>query len=154
MKTKALFLAAVSVIALSGSALAKPAPQKGSFSAQLLPFPKLAAWGDPLGISEPGCLAGEQDVHWHAESFTAKSKGTIEAETSGFTGDFDLYLLDDEGTALIRSENNQILDQAAAEEAVSMALKPKQTVQIAVCNWLGAPTEVTVNWTFTPAKKK
>ena len=154
MKTRALFLAAVSVLSMAGSALAKPAPQEGSFSAQLLPFPKLAAWGDPAGITQPGCLAGQQDIHWHAEEFVAPSKGTLAAETSGFTGDFDLYIIDDTGFALIRSENNQILDQAPAEEAVSMALKPKQTVQMAVCNWLGAPTEVTVNWTFTPAKKR
>lgn len=153
MKTRALFLAAVSVVSMAGSALAKPAPQEGSFSAQLAPFPKLAAWGDPLGLTQPGCLAGQQGVHWQAEEFVATSKGTLEATTSGFTGDFDLYLLDDAGMALIRSENNQILDQAPAEEAVSMALKPKQTVQMAVCNWLGAP-DVTVDWTFTPAKKK
>jgi hypothetical protein len=153
MKTKALFLAAVSVISISGSALAKPAPAEGSFSAQLLPFPKLAAWGDPAGLTQPGCLSGQQDVHWHAEEFVAPSKGTLAAETSGFTGDFDLYLLDDAGTALIRSEAEQIQSQAPAQEAVTMALAAKQKVQIAVCNWLGAP-DVTVTWKFTPAKKK
>lgn len=153
MKTKALFLAAVSALSITGTAFAKPAPEEGSFSAQLLPFPKLAAWGDPLGLTKPGCLSGQQDVHWYAEEFVAKTKGTLEAETSGFTGDFDLYILDDAGMPLIRSENDQIQGQAAPEEAVTMGLAKKQTVQIAVCNWLGAPTEVTVNWTFTPGKK-
>jgi hypothetical protein len=153
MKTKALLLAAVAALLPVSQAAARPAPQEGSFSAQLLPFPKLAAWGDPLGITEPGCLAGEEDVNWAAKEFTAKSKGTLVAETSGFTGDFDLYILDDTGTALIKSENNQILDQAPAEESVTMPLKPKQTVSMAVCNWLGAP-DVTVTWTFTPGKKR
>lgn len=153
MKTRALFLAAVSVVSISGAAFAKPVPQEGSFSAQLVPFPKLAAWGDPAGLTQPGCLSGQQDVHWHAEEFVASTKGTLEATTSGFTGDYDLYVLDASGTALVRSENEQIQSQAPAEEAVTMPLAKKQTVQIAVCNWLGAPTEVTVNWTFTPTKK-
>ncbi|MDQ3981495.1 MAG: PPC domain-containing protein [Actinomycetota bacterium] len=153
MKTKALLLAAVAALLPVGQAFASPAATEGSFSAQLLPFPKLAAWGDPLGITQPGCLAGQEGVNWVAEEFTAPSKGTLVAETSGFTGDFDLYILDDAGTALIRSENNQIIDQAPAEESVTMPLKPKQTVSMAVCNWLGAP-DVTVTWTFTAAKKR
>lgn len=152
MKIKALVLAAVAVLASAGQVLAAPPPEEGSFSAQLLPFPKLAAWGDPLGMTEPGCLAGEEGVHWAAEEFTAKSKGTLVAETSGFTGDYDLYLVDSAGTALVRSDASQIQDQAPAEEKVTLALKPKQTISIAVCNWLAAP-DVTVTWTFTPGKK-
>lgn len=153
MKKRALLLAAVSAVSLTGTALAGPAPAEGSFSAQLAPLPKLAAWGDPAGMTQPGCLAGQEDIHWHAEPFTAPGKGTLAAKASGFTGDFDLYLIDDTGFALVRSEAAQIQDQAPMEENVSLALKPKQTVSIAVCNWLGAP-DVTVDWTFTPAKKR
>lgn len=153
MKTKALLLAAAAALSPVGQAFAAPAPQEGSFSAQLLPFPKLTTWGDPLGMTQPGCLAGEQDVHWTAEEFTAKSKGTLVAETSGFTGDYDLYLLDDTGLAVVRSDASQIQDQAPAVESVTLAMKPKQKVSIAVCNWLAAP-DVTVGWTFTPGKKR
>ncbi|MGH2755725.1 MAG: hypothetical protein ACRDLB_15020 [Actinomycetota bacterium] len=128
-------------------------PTKGSFSAQLLPFPKLAAVGDPAGITEPGCLAGQEDVHWTAEAFKAPKKGTLEATSAGFTGDFDLYLLDDAGVPLVRSENDQTLDQAPPEESVAMPLAKGQAVQIAVCNWLGAP-DVTVDWVFKATKKK
>jgi hypothetical protein len=128
-------------------------PTKGTFSAQLLPFPKLAAWGDPAGITQPGCLAGQEDVNWAAEPFTAPKKGTLSATSEGFTGDFDLYILDEAGVALIKSENDQIQGQAAPEEAVSMPLAKGQAVQIAVCNWLGAP-DVTVDWSFKAAKKK
>ena len=134
-------------------ATAHAAPTKGSFSAQLVPFPKLAAVGDPVGLTQPGCLAGQEDVHWAAEAFSAPKKGTLSATTTGFTGDFDLYILDEAGVPLIRSENNQILDQAAPEESVSMPLAKGQAVQIAVCNWLGAP-DVTVDYEFKAAKKK
>ena len=146
----------VTLIALAlaaTGAMAHAAPKKGSFSAQLLPFPKLAAVGDPVGLTQPGCLAGEQDVNWAAEPFTAPKNGTLGATTEGFTGDFDLYILDEAGLALIKSENNQILDQAPPEESVSMVLTKGQAVQIAVCNWLGAP-DVTVDWSFKAAKKK
>ena len=153
MKTKALLLAAVSAVSLTGTALAGPAPSEGSFSAQLLPFPKLAAWGDPAGLTQPGCLSGQPEIHYHMHPFTAPSKGTLTAKAHGFTGDFDLYLVDDTGFALVRSEAEQIQAQAPAEENVSLALKAKQEVQIAVCNWLGAP-DVTVDYTFTPAKKR
>ena len=78
-------------------ATAHAAPTKGSFSAQLLPFPKLAAVGDPVGLTQPGCLAGQEDVHWAAEPFSAPKKGTLSATTEGFTGDFDLYILDEAG---------------------------------------------------------
>lgn len=151
MRKTLLGLVAASLVMSAVPALAK-APTSGSFSAQLLPFPKLAAWGDQVGLTQPGCLAGEQDVHWHAEPFIAPKNGTISAITEGFTGDYDLYLLDEAGTALVKSEAEQIQAQAPAEESVTMPVKAKQSVQIAVCNWLGAP-DVTVTWEFVAAKK-
>ncbi len=152
MRKILLGLVAAALVMSAVPASAK-APTSGSFSAQLLPFPKLATWGDAVGMTQPGCLAGEVDVHWHAEQFVAPKNGTISATTEGFTGDYDLYLLDEAGTALIKSEAEQIQAQAPALESVTMPVKAKQTVQIAVCNWLGAP-DVTVNWEFIAAKKK
>lgn len=145
-------IASLALSALGGVATAAQS-NEGSFSAQLAPFPKLAAWGDPAGLTEPGCLAGQQDVHWHAEEFVAPKNGTLTIATSGFTGDFDLYIKDDAGTIIARSENDQIQGQAAPEEETSALLKKKQTVSMLVCNWLGAP-DVTVDWVFAPAKKK
>ncbi len=46
---------------VSGPAVAAKKKKKvirDSFSAQLLPWPKLAAWGEPIGLSKPGCTSG------------------------------------------------------------------------------------------------
>jgi hypothetical protein len=152
MKNKLMVTVAAALVAFSALPASAAKPLEGSFSAQLLPFPKLAAWGDPAGLTAPGCLAGEEDVHWAAEEFTAPKNGVLTVSTQGFTGDFDLYILDDTGLAIGRSENNQILDQAPAEEETFAPVKKKQVVTMAVCNWLGAP-DVTVDWSFQVTKK-
>ncbi len=56
----ALLLGALVAATLSATAQAKPVG--GSYDETLLPFPKLAAWGDPAGIVEPSCLAGQSGV--------------------------------------------------------------------------------------------
>jgi hypothetical protein len=146
-------IAAFAILGLVAGAFAAPAVAgkkkhiMDSFDAQLLPFPKLAAWGDAVGMTQPGCLAGQKDVNYMTVDFTAPFAGTLSATMAGFTGDWDLYITDAEGIPLIRSENDQIQGGAAAEEAVEWILKPKQTVGISPCNWLGAPN-ATVDYMF------
>ena len=118
-----------------------------SFSAQLAPVPKLAAWGDPAGLTKPGCTAGQEGVHWAAHEFTAPGKGTLTASMNGFVGDHDLYLFDGD-TALIASEGAQYDGSAPAEEEVSFPLTKGQVVTIVACNWLGGP-DVLVNYECT-----
>jgi hypothetical protein len=113
----------------------------GSIEATLLPFPKLAAWGDPAGLTSPGCTAGQEDVHWAAEEFTSPGKGKLRFYAEGFTGDWDLYIFDGD-QVLYRSEASQVPDQAAPEEEISMRLKKGQVVTLVVCNWLGDPNVV------------
>lgn len=136
-------------MAQAGKKKKAPKPVSGSFSADLLPFPKLAAVGDEVGIEEPGCLAGQEGVNWYAEPFEVPFHGELEMSASGFTGDHDLYLLDADGTILHRSENDQILGQAPMEESLSFPLKKKASVSMVVCNWLAVPG-ITVDWTFSP----
>lgn len=145
---KLLCLLAVTglVVAMTGGhALAgkkkKATKVSDSFSAQLAPFPKLAAWGDPVGLTRPGCTAGEEGVHWVAHEFTSPGKGILRASMEGFTGDHDLYLFDGE-TALVRSEGAQYDGSAPAEEEVSLLLTKDQVVTIVACNWLGGPDVV------------
>lgn len=131
------------VASLSSTALAaKPKKVHDSFGATLAPFPKLAAWGDPLGLTQPGCLAGQEGVHWVAQEFTAPGKGTLRVYMEGFTGDHDLYVLVDD-MVYARSENGQVpvatTDIAPAEEEVTLTLKKGQTITMAACNWLGQP---------------
>ncbi|MFN2594758.1 MAG: hypothetical protein ABR579_07715 [Actinomycetota bacterium] len=140
--------------AMATAAQAKPVG--GSYDETLAPFPKLAAWGDPAGITQPSCLAGQSGVNWNAHDFTAPGNGTLMASMKGFTGDWDLFILNDQGdrdAPLAMSENDQTEGGAAPEEEVKLALKKGQKVQIAPCNWAGAP-QATVNYMFMPAKKK
>lgn len=150
----ALLLGALVAATLSATAQAKPVG--GSYDETLLPFPKLAAWGDPAGIVEPSCLAGQSGVNWDAHDFTAPGNGTLMASMKGFTGDWDLFILNDQGDRqhpLVMSENDQIQGGAAPEEEASLLMKKGEKVQIVPCNWAGAP-QATVTYMFMPAKKK
>ncbi len=111
-----------------------------TFGAFLLPFPKLAAWGDPLGIQKPGCSAGQEGVHWVGQEFTAPGKGTLRLYAEGFTGDWDLYIfVGDSPIPVARSEGSQVDASAPPEEEISFPMKPKQKVLLVACNWLGDP---------------
>ena len=135
------------------ASLAVPAAAGGkgkisdSFGASLAPFPKLAAWGDPAGLTRPGCTAGQQDVHWVGHDFTAPAKGTLRVYMEGFTGDHDVYVFADD-MAIGRGENSQVPDGAPPEEEIVIPLKAKQAVQLVACNWLGQP-DVVANYEFT-----
>ena len=131
------------VASLSSTALAaKPQKVHETFGATLAPFPKLAAWGDPLGLSNPGCSAGQEGVHWVAQEFTALGKGTLRVWMEGFTGDHDLYIFKDDAV-LLRGENSQVpvgsADIAPPEEEITYTMKKNETITMVACNWLGQP---------------
>ena len=140
------FLVAGLIAAFSVPAAAGKGKISDSFSATLLPFPKLAAWGDPAGLTQPGCTAGQQDINWVAHEFTAPATGTLSMSSEGFQGDHDIYVFADD-LVLARSEQSQVPDMAAPEEALTVGLKKKQTVQLVACNWMGQP-DVLVNYEF------
>lgn len=127
----------------SVASAAKPKPKKvhDTFGATLFPFPKLAAWGDVLGLTDPGCTSGQEGVNWVAHEFTSPGKGTLRVYMEGFTGDHDLYVKIDD--VFIRSENAQVPlgadPPAPAEEEIKVPLKKGQTITLIACNWLGQP---------------
>ena len=84
-----IFMVAGLVASLAVPASAGKGKITDSFGASLLPFPKLAAWGNPAGLTKPGCTAGQQDVNWVAHEFTAPAKGVLTMKTEGFQGDHD-----------------------------------------------------------------
>lgn len=152
---KALSLSIAAVCA--AGMLAVPASAGGkkiheSFTAQALPLPKTAQVGDPVGIEETGCNAGVEGVHKVTHAFEAPFTGTLTAYMEGFTGDWDLFLIDADEKEVAVSVNDQIQGMAAAEESVSLRLKKGQAIGIRPCNWLGEP-QVEVQYDFVSKKK-
>ncbi len=137
-------LAVAAAVGLAASLTAAPAsaakPKKvhDSFGASLAPFPKLTAWGDVVGLTKPGCSAGQEGVHWVAQDFKAPGNGSLRLYMEGFTGDHDLYIFQGD-QALYKSEGSQYDGSAPAEEEITASLKKGQTVTLVACNWLGGP---------------
>jgi hypothetical protein len=124
-----------------GPAAAKPGKKvHGTFGATLAPFPKLAAWGDPAGLTKPGCSAGQEGVHWVGQEFKSPGKGNLRVYMEGFAGDHDVYVFDTKTDIAIGSgDQAQVPEGAPPEEEIVIPLKPKQTVLLVACNWLGQP---------------
>lgn len=101
------------------------------------PFPNLSSHtATPL----PGCAAGEEGVHKHTHPFEAPGNGTLTLSMSGFTGDWDLYVIDDAGVAIARSDNEQVgQTMAPPEEKIEMPLAKGKAYELVICNWAGAP---------------
>ena len=57
-----LAIAALATSLTSTALAAKPKKVHDSFGASLAPFPKLAAVGDAVGLTKPGCTAGQEGV--------------------------------------------------------------------------------------------
>jgi len=135
--------AALALVASLGAAPALAGKKKKvheTFGATLAPFPKLAAWGDPVGLTKPGCSSGQEGVHWVAQEFKAPGKGKLRLYMEGFTGDHDLYIYEPGSELpLYRSEGSQYDGTDGPEEEIVASLKKGQTVLLVACNWLGHP---------------
>ena len=116
----------------------------GSFTGTLLPLPKDERW-HVNGPMPPGCVAGQEGVHYVVEEFTAPGKGNLRFWMEGFTGDHDIYVFnpDDMIMPLYRGDQAQVgASLAPPEEEIVVPLKKGQTVLLAACNWLGQPDVV------------
>ncbi|HYI46710.1 MAG TPA: hypothetical protein VE174_14725 [Actinomycetota bacterium] len=151
-RSVALFMVLAVVASLGAPAVAGGKKKKisGSFGASLAPFPKLAAAGDAVGLTKPGCTAGEENVHWVGHEFTPPAKGTLKLSMEGFTGDHDEYVFVGD-LLLARGDQEQVgQGMAPPNEDITVSLKAKQTVLLVACNWLGQPdVEAHYEFTFT-----
>ena len=151
MRKALALLAALGLVAMMVSpATAGGKKVHGSFGATLLPFPKLAAWGDPAGLTQPGCTAGQEGINWVGQEFTAPGKGTLRMYAEGFTGDHDIYVFRGE-LAYGKGEQSQVPDGAPPEEEITVPLKAKEKVTLVACNWLGQ-VDVEAHYEFTLTK--
>jgi hypothetical protein len=149
-KTVAGLLVVLALAGITTPATAGKKKLQATFGASLLPFPKLAAWGDPAGLTRPGCSAGQENVNWVGQEFTPPANGTLHLYMEGFTGDHDIYVYQGD-LALARGEQSQVPDGAPPEEDITIPLKAKKPVLLVACNWLGQP-EVEANYEFTFTK--
>lgn len=88
--------------------------------------------------SSPGCTAGQEGVHKVTTPLHIPGKGKLSADLKGFTGDWDLYVLDKKGRVLVESANDQTAG-APMEEKVALKIKKMTDVAIVACNWAGTP---------------
>jgi len=136
----------VSTLAVAGLAAA-PAHAggviKGSYDLTLLPDPTLEA-------SEVCEAVNPQSVDNHALKVPGPGTLTVVLDSPDPTGtgstDWDLYVLDADGSVNSASDGGTSHEEAAAK------FKKAATVTIQVCNLAGAPSG-TVSYTFTPKKK-
>ena len=115
-----------------------------TISATAIPFPNLSSH---TGTAMPGCTAGEEGVHKVTTPLDTPGAGSLTFQMSGFTGDWDLYLFDDAGVPIARSDLAQVPDGAAPEEKLVAPLAAGRTYELVVCNWAGAP-QATADFTF------
>ncbi len=115
-----------------------------TISATAVPFPNLSSH---TGTAMPGCTAGEEGVHKLTTPLETPGPGTLTFTMSGFTGDWDLYLFDDAGVPIARSDQAQVPDMAPPEEKIVAPLERGKTYELVVCNWAGAP-QATAEYAF------
>ncbi len=140
-KTAAFLVGTLAVVTISApSALAAPRkkPITGAYKAT-------ASMPDPTNFvpgKYPVCamnVPGSFDTH----PFTIPAAGTLRVEMSGFTGDWDMLLLDPDKEVAGESGNGP-----AEDEATDVSFKKATKITIVACNWAGTPT-ANVKYSFT-----
>lgn len=135
---------------VAGGAPSSAAPKsqqrmRGKFSARALPLPLV----DP-DVYYPGkgsCLGGLEELNYVTEPFEAPAAGELDVTAAGFTGDWDIYVLDRAGRRLAQSEGDQVTGADEAQERLSVRLEAGSRVEMVACNWLGEP-DVDVSYEF------
>jgi hypothetical protein len=132
-------------VAPAHAATKKPKPITKSYTASApLPDPSNQA-----GLSTHTC-ARNVPQSFDLKTFTAPALGKLKVELSGFTGDWDLLLLDSEDGELTNSGSSDLgSPTTAATEAMSYKFKKaKKKVKIVACNFAGG-SSAKVKYTFT-----
>ncbi|MDP9067306.1 MAG: hypothetical protein M3N53_03020 [Actinomycetota bacterium] len=150
-KILVLVLLLASLVAPGAPSVAAAASQQrvqGKFSARALPLPLVDP--DVYYLGKGSCLGGLEGLNYVTEPFEAPAAGELVMTAAGFTGDWDIYLVDAAGRRLAQSEGEQVTGADEAEERLSARLQAGSRVDMVACNWLGEP-EVEVGYEFDPS---
>jgi hypothetical protein len=142
--------ALVAVASAAPAATAAPKKPITKTYAVTAPAPDPTNYADPV---QPGYSVCAMRVanSFNKTAFKAPAAGKLKVELSGFTGDWDLLLLDPKGTELGAGGGNDVATPAApATELATVKIKKAGSYSIVACNWAGGPTG-TVKYTFTYA---
>ena len=133
---------AVAVTAVPASAApAKTMKETYTVSAPV-PFPVM----EDTPPTMYGCIDGQEGVSKVSKTITLPAPGQFKAEL-GYTGDWDLYLLDTTGKILAASETTETGNTSAGTERIAWKKAKKgQKVTIVACNWMGLK-DATVSYT-------
>lgn len=136
-KTLALIVSVgLATAALSAPALAgKKKKIEDTITVHAAPLPNYSSIS---GTESPGCTAGVEGVHKVTTPLHVPGAGKMTADLKGFTGDWDLYVLNKKGQILGESINDQTAG-APMEEKISLKFKKMTDVAIVACNWAGTP---------------
>lgn len=146
-KTLAVVLTAVLLAGLaSGADAAKKKKKKkktveGSVELILLPYPPSQADGD--------CESGVEDVHVHHEPFTTPGAGQLTLDLSGYSFDWDLFLMSN-GSILASDVTFNTGTPATPGLAQIFFNLPKGAdVEFTACNFAGLPAPpATLHWKY------
>ncbi len=152
MHTTSLALVAALVAGVAASpASAKPKKHKKPITKT---YTASAPAPDPTNYAMQGYSVCAQNVpqSFDIKEFTAPAPGKLKVEMHGFTGDWDLLLMDSEQAEMTQSGSSDLGSPTAdASESMTYKIKKaKKKYSIVACNWAGGPS-ATVKYTFTYA---
>jgi hypothetical protein len=144
-------VAAVGTLAAPALGASKKKPITKTYSV-LAPAPDPTNWASQAGVKTYSVCNQKVPQSYNRELFKAPEPGTLKVEVSGFTGDWDLLILNGKGTEAGTGGSDAIsTPNAPTKEVATVKIKKKDTYTIVACNWAGGPTG-TVKYTFTYAK--
>ena len=141
-------IAAVTAVAAAASpataAPKKPKQVKETYTVSLpVPFPMTETV--PTGH---GCHQGVEAATKNSKVITPPGSGVLQATVS-YTGDWDLYLFDANGSIVAASETDETGNTGAGVEKITYKKGAKgKKLTLVACNWLGLK-DATVTYTYT-----
>ena len=132
---------------LPAAAATKPKPITKTYAMQLAPVPN-----PPMGTS---CLDSKlEGVAMHTETVAAKGKGTLTVKVTGFSGDWDITVVDAKSNAVLGVGGGTTTGGGApatkGTDTAVVKVARATTFKVRTCNFAGTP-QATGSYAFTYA---